>query len=40
VFFLAPKCSSWLPGVLGIEVDDAREGSWGRCCEALILLGR
>jgi hypothetical protein len=34
-----PKYSLWLPGVLGAEVDDAREGSWSRCCEALALLG-
>jgi hypothetical protein len=32
--------SSWLPGVLGTEVDDAREGSWSRRCEVLALLGR
>jgi hypothetical protein len=30
-FFLAPGCSSWFPGVLGTEVDDAWDGSW-RCC--------
>jgi hypothetical protein len=39
VFSLAPRHSSWLPGVLGIEVDDTREGSWSRCSEALALLG-
>jgi hypothetical protein len=25
--------------LLGAEVDDTREGSWSRCCEALALLG-
>jgi hypothetical protein len=25
---LALRCSSWFPGVLGAEVDDAREDSW------------
>jgi hypothetical protein len=38
--FLASRRSSWLPGVLGAEVDDAQECSWSRCCEALALLGR
>jgi hypothetical protein len=38
-FFLAPEHSSWLLSVLGAEMDDAREGSWSRCCEALALLG-
>jgi hypothetical protein len=40
VFLLTPGRSSWLSGVLGAVVDDAREGSWSRCCEALALLSR
>jgi hypothetical protein len=28
MFFKAPECSCWLPGVLGDEVDDARDDSW------------
>jgi hypothetical protein len=35
-----PWCSSGLPGILGTEVDDAREGSWSQCYEVLVLLGR
>jgi hypothetical protein len=31
VFFFAPWCSSWFQGVLGVEVDIGRDGSW-RCC--------
>jgi hypothetical protein len=27
-FFWALECSSWLSGVLGAEVDDARDNSW------------
>jgi hypothetical protein len=27
-FFLAPRCSSRFPRILGTEVDDARDGSW------------
>jgi hypothetical protein len=34
-----PWRSSRLLGVLGTEVDGAREGSWYRCCEALALIG-
>jgi hypothetical protein len=30
-FFWAPRCSSWFPGILGVEVDDAWDGSWRRC---------
>jgi hypothetical protein len=26
--FWAPGCSSWLPGILGAEVDDAQDDSW------------
>jgi hypothetical protein len=26
-FFLAPGCSSWFPGILSTEVDDARDSS-------------
>jgi hypothetical protein len=29
-FSFAPGCSSRFPGVIGAEVDDARDGSW-RC---------
>jgi hypothetical protein len=36
-FFLAPKCS-WFPGILGAEVDDARDGSWRRCFTVWIYL--
>jgi hypothetical protein len=39
VFLLAPRCSSCLPSIFGIEEDDAREGSWSLCGEALALLG-
>jgi hypothetical protein len=28
VFFLPPKCSSRLRGILGAEVDDAQDDSW------------
>jgi hypothetical protein len=28
VLFRVPGCSSWLPDVLGAEVDDARDDSW------------
>jgi hypothetical protein len=27
-FFWVPRCSSWLPGVLGTEVDEVRDDSW------------
>jgi hypothetical protein len=27
-FFLAHRCPSWFPGVLGAEVDDAQDDSW------------
>jgi hypothetical protein len=36
----SPMCSSWLPGVSNAEVDNAQEGCWSRCGEALALLGR
>jgi hypothetical protein len=35
-----PWHSYWLPGVLGTDMDDAREGSWGCCFVVLSLLGR
>jgi hypothetical protein len=28
VFFWALGCSSWFLNVLGVEVDDAQDGSW------------
>jgi hypothetical protein len=34
-FFWDPGRSSWLPGILGIKVDDARDGSSRRCYVAL-----
>jgi hypothetical protein len=37
-FFWAPGCSSCFLGVLGTEVDYARDGSWRRCFTALIYL--
>jgi hypothetical protein len=37
-FILAPDCSSWFSGILGAEVDDARDGSWKRCFTAWIYL--
>jgi hypothetical protein len=37
-FFLAPRCTSWFSGVLGVEVDDARDGSWRRCFTAWLYL--
>jgi hypothetical protein len=37
-FFLAPGCSSWFPGVLGAEVDNAQGGSWRRCFAAWLYL--
>jgi hypothetical protein len=30
-FFLAPRCSFWFSSILGVEVDDARDGSWRHC---------
>jgi hypothetical protein len=37
-FFWAPGCSSWFPGVLGDEVDDAWDGSWKHCFVTLLYL--
>jgi hypothetical protein len=37
-FFLAPRCSSQFPGVLGSKVDDAWDGSWRRCFTAWLYL--
>jgi hypothetical protein len=34
-----PWRSRWFQLVLAVEVDDAREGFWSWCCEALVLLG-
>jgi hypothetical protein len=36
-FFWAPRCS-WIPSVLGAEVDDAQDGSRIRCLVALLYL--
>jgi hypothetical protein len=33
-----PWCSSWLPGVLGAEVDDAQNDSWGGNFEAWLYM--
>jgi hypothetical protein len=38
VFFYAAECSSCFPGVVGAEVDDARDGSWRRCFVVLLYL--
>jgi hypothetical protein len=37
-FFWALRCPSLFPGVLGAEVDDARDGSWRRCFMTLLYL--
>jgi hypothetical protein len=37
-FFWAPRCSSWFPGVLGTEVDGAKEGCWRHCFTKLLYL--
>jgi hypothetical protein len=37
-FFWVPGCSSWFPGVLGAEVDNARDVSWRRCFTAWLFL--
>jgi hypothetical protein len=37
-FFLAPGCSSQFLDILGVEVDDARDGSWRRCCVMWLYL--
>jgi hypothetical protein len=37
-FFLAPRCFSWFPSILGVEVDDARDDSWRRCFAAWLYL--
>jgi hypothetical protein len=37
-FFLALGCSSLFPGILGVEVDDARDGSWRRCFTVWLYL--
>jgi hypothetical protein len=38
VFFWALEPSSWFPNVLGVEVDDVRDGSWRRCFAVLLYL--
>jgi hypothetical protein len=35
---LAPEDSSWFLGILGAEVDDARDGSWRRCFMVWLYL--
>jgi hypothetical protein len=37
-FCWAPRFSSWFPGVLSAEVDDAQDGSWRHCFVALLYL--
>jgi hypothetical protein len=37
-FFWTPGCSSWFLGILGTEMDDARDGSWRRCFTTLLYL--
>jgi hypothetical protein len=38
MFFWATGHSSWFPGFLGVEVDDARDGFWRRCFAAWLYL--
>jgi hypothetical protein len=38
VFFWAPECSSFFPGVLGAKVDDARDDNWRHHFTALLYL--
>jgi hypothetical protein len=38
MFFLAPRCSSLFPGILGAEVDDAWNDSWRRCFTTCLYL--
>jgi hypothetical protein len=37
-FFMAPGCSTWFLGILGAQVDDARDGSWRRCFTVWLYL--
>jgi hypothetical protein len=37
-FFCTPGCSSWFLDFLGIEVDDAQNGSWRHCFVVLFYL--
>jgi hypothetical protein len=37
-FFLAPGCSSWFSGILGVKVDDALDDSWRRCFMSWLYL--
>jgi hypothetical protein len=37
-FFLAPRCSSWFLGILGAEVDNARDDSWRYCFTMRLYL--
>jgi hypothetical protein len=38
VFSSVPESSSWLPGILDAEVDDAWDGSWKGSFEVLLYL--
>jgi hypothetical protein len=35
---VAPGCSSWFPGILGAEVDDAQNGFWICCFTVWLYL--
>jgi hypothetical protein len=37
---LGSRVFFWVPECFGVEVDDAREGFWSRCCEARASLCR
>jgi hypothetical protein len=37
-FFLPPGCSFWLLGILGAEVDGARDKSWRGCFTVCLYL--
>jgi hypothetical protein len=37
-FFLATRCSSWFPGILGAEVDDAPDRSWRQCFATWVYM--
>jgi hypothetical protein len=39
VFFLAPGCSSWLPGILGVEVNDGLGWFLETLVHGVALLG-
>jgi hypothetical protein len=37
-FFLPHRCSFWLPDILGVEVDIARDDSWRGCFTVWLYL--